>query len=67
MKSIISREDNIIFETPTHYVYKVSNGRYQVRKNSSNFTHSIIVFDLENEDEDEDTKERAIDFCKNAQ
>jgi hypothetical protein len=37
MKKIINPEDNIIFKTPTHYVYKVSNGRYQVRKNSSNF------------------------------
>jgi hypothetical protein len=63
MKSIISREDNVIFETPTRYVYKVSSGRYQVREYSKSFTHSTVIFDLENKDEDEDTKQRAIEFC----
>jgi len=33
-----------------------------VREISKSFTHSTVIFDLENEDEDEDTKQRAIDY-----
>jgi hypothetical protein len=63
MKSIISREDNIIFETPTHYVYKMGVGHYEIRKGVNN-THSIVVGVIDVPDEDEDAKTRAIELCK---
>jgi hypothetical protein len=61
-RKIINREYNIIAESPTYYVYRVKHGHYQVREISKSFTHSTVIFDLENEDEDEDTKQRAIDY-----
>jgi hypothetical protein len=57
----ISREDNIIFETQTHYVYKTGIGRYEIRKH--NGTHSLRVGLIDMPDEDDDAKTRAIELC----
>ena len=57
-------ESNIVFETDSHYVYKVKSGHYQIRKN--NGTHSLIVGEFNMPDEDNDARERAIEFCQDA-
>ena len=57
----IDNEKNIVFETESHYVYRIKFGIYEVREHK--FTHSIVIGKFENEDEDEDTKQRAIEFC----
>ena len=62
MKKFINPEDNIIFETPTHYVYKTGIGCYEIRKH--NGTHSIRVGLIDMPDEDEDARARAIGLCE---
>jgi hypothetical protein len=59
-----SPEDRIIFEikSQSHYVYQMGVGHYQVRENK--LTHAVIIWDLNNPDEDEDTKQRAIEYCE---
>jgi hypothetical protein len=64
MKKFINPEDNIIFETSTHYVYKMGVGHYEIRKHVSNYTHSIVVGVIDMPDEDQDAKTRAIELCK---
>lgn len=58
-------ESNIIFETDSYYVYKVKPGIYEVREHKG--THSLVVGRFENEDEDEDTQQRAIEYCQDVQ
>ena len=59
----LNHEESIIHETSTHYVFKLSVGHYEVREHSKSFTHSIIVGNFDQPDEDNDARERAIEMC----
>jgi len=59
----MNKESNIVHESAnnSHYVYKISIGHYEVRKNG--LTHAIVIGNFDNPDEDSDQLERAIEMC----
>jgi len=50
----MNREHLIIFETESHYVYKMGVGHYEIRKH--NGTHSLVVGEFNIPDEDNDAR-----------
>ena len=59
---MISTEENIKFETDTHYVYQVKVGHFEVFENG--ITHAKWVGTFHYKDDPEYALSRAIEFCK---